>query len=119
MCVVSMVHDTYFPKFDPWINPVVPLPMPTSPPMDQIQIVPTQFDELRKLIEDYRKALEAAKVVDRLTGQPDCVDPEKAVLEKRVAELEKKVEEMTKEYKRVKRKTRSKTKSKKTKRTRK
>jgi hypothetical protein len=40
------------------------------------------------LIKDFHKALAAAKIVDELTDQPDCHDPEKAILEDRVAKLE-------------------------------
>lgn len=35
--------------------------------------------------------MEGAKTVDKLTGQPDCEDPEKAKLVARVEELEKKL----------------------------
>jgi hypothetical protein len=48
--------------------------------------------DLRTLIDEFRRALEAAKTVDLLTGQPDCVDPEKAKLEERVARLEAELE---------------------------
>lgn len=46
------------------------------------------------LLEDFLRAGAAAKVVDDLTGQKDCVDPEKATLQERVRELERKVEEL-------------------------
>jgi hypothetical protein len=67
MCVVSMVHDYYAPKLEDLSLPKLDIP---------------------KLLEDFRRAQEAAQTVDTLTGQPDCVDPEKAKLEARVAELE-------------------------------
>ncbi len=78
MCVVSMVIDQFSPFFQP------------------TQIVPFTVDEpsdsgaaLRRLIDEFRVALAAAKTVDRLTGQPDCEDPEKAKLLARVDALEK------------------------------
>jgi len=37
----------------------------------------------QKKIDDFKRTIEAAKTVDALTGQPDCVDPEKAKLEER------------------------------------
>lgn len=46
---------------------------------------PTQLFELRSLIDRFEKAVAAAKVVDNLTDQPDCVDPDKAQLERVVA----------------------------------
>lgn len=91
MCVMSMVHDYYQPlipqRWD-W-HPLVPF---TPSPVQPVQ--PLDPDALRKLLDDYRKATEAAERVDALTGQPDCVDPEKAKLERRVAELEKRLAQL-------------------------
>jgi hypothetical protein len=90
MCVVSMVYDHFrdrFPQPQPFTNPTpnpLPWPMPGS----------LEFAELRKLIQEFREAVEAAKKVDVLTKQPDCADPEKATLEKRVAELERRLDAM-------------------------
>lgn len=82
MCVYSMVMDHYEPQF-PWSV--------TSPHTDwvpgHVEIAPAA--DWLKLFEDLKKAAEAAKVVDDLTGQPDCVDPEKQKLEERVAQLER------------------------------
>ena len=82
MCIVSMVHDYYWPKIPkrlPWINPqpvpFVPWPQPPAPEDDAAK----ELKDLEKILKDYRKAVEAAKQVDKLTNQPDCVDPEKAV----------------------------------------
>jgi hypothetical protein len=61
------------------ILPAVPLDMAT------------QLENLRKLIDEFREAVAAARKIDTLTGQPDCEDPEKAKLEARVAELESKL----------------------------
>jgi hypothetical protein len=84
MCVLSMVHDHYLPKF--------PEPVKT-PSGDQFNLqgfnMALQIEELKKLIADFKEAIAAAKKVDELTNQPDCVDPAKAVLMTRVQELEK------------------------------
>jgi len=98
MCVVSGVYDHFYPR--------IPDPLPQVQPQINWQInqQPIDLVELRTLIEEFKEALKAAKTVDRLTGQPDCADPEKAKLEKRVALLEKQIEQMkrlrTKESKR-------------------
>lgn len=83
MCFTSLVMEQYRPYIPepqrwPW-----PAPAPALP-----------VDELRELIDSFKAALEAAKTFDRVTGQPDCVDPEKALLEERVAALEKKLDEI-------------------------
>lgn len=96
MCVVSMIHDHYeplIPKPDFWIpwQPAFPDFEPSTPPP------PTDLKEIervRKLLEDFRKAHKAAAEVDKLTKQPDCVDPEKAKLEERVVALEQKIEQL-------------------------
>jgi hypothetical protein len=85
-----MVMDHYeriIPKLTP--PEIVPLPY-----MEPVQTVPFHFqppidlDDLRKLLIEFKEAVEAAKKVDALTGKADCVDPEKQKLEARVRELE-------------------------------
>lgn len=101
MCVVSMVMDRYKPWFpepntwpgtkevfpNPYTPPYTPV-VPYTPPKIQPIIDP---DQLRELIDAFRDELKGAEKFDRLTGQPDCVDPEKQKLEERVAELEEKL----------------------------
>lgn len=82
MCVVSMVHDHYLDRFQPYVTPDITISWP-PPSLD--------LSELRKLIEEFKEAISAAKTIDVLTKQPDCVDPEKARLSARVAELEAKL----------------------------
>ncbi len=112
MCVVSMVYDHFYPKFpdtiEPWpplpvvpfvpANPVVPngtLTVTDTPIKVSFQIVSREeIEALKSLINDFRAAVEAAKAVDRLTGQPDCVDPEKKKLEERVARLEQQIAQL-------------------------
>jgi len=82
MCVISMVYDHYNSAFERYTQQPTPtFTITTSASSD--------LAELRKLIEDFKVAIEAAKKVDVLTGQPDCEDPEKAKLRERVAELER------------------------------
>lgn len=88
MCVISMVMDHYRPMF-----PDVPIggPLPTSQQFDLSRLFPSavDLDELRRLINDFKQAVDAAKKVDLLTAQPDCIDPEKAKLLERVERLER------------------------------
>jgi hypothetical protein len=105
MCVVSGVYD-HFNKLIPlpWpqpIQPWVPVVPTTPPPIITIgstttEITPSLAEELRQLIREFREAVAAAKTVDRLTGQPDCADPDKAKLEERVAALEKELAKLKK-----------------------
>lgn len=98
MCVVSMVHDYYkdrIPESWPWR--LLPEPSDRKPRGNPLgngfpygpPIPSKEIQDLRKLIDDFRQAVEAAKKVDALTAQPDCVDPKKATLEQRVEELER------------------------------
>lgn len=84
MCVMSMVVDYYKPQFDRYVYSG----------QNQIVIYPDAQPDWGKLVREFREAIQAAKRVDDLTGQPDCVDPEKAKLTERVAELERKIAEM-------------------------
>lgn len=90
MCVVSMVFDHYQQPFNPWVDPGAPpvRPWPSIPV--------SELDEIRKLIKEFREAVAAARRVDVLTKQPDCEDPKKAALEKRVDELERQLRELKK-----------------------
>lgn len=97
MCMVSNVYDQWNPWF-PQPNTIPPpaiYPSPNTnvPPTIQVQGVTVSGEDLRTLIDAFHKAVEAAKAFDAITGQPDCEDPEKAKLEKRVAELEKRLDE--------------------------
>jgi hypothetical protein len=80
MCVVSMVYDHYNQQL-PYTWPQT-WEVPTELPVEEIPV------DLAKALKDFRKAKEAAEEVDKLTGQKDCVDPEKQKLEERVKELE-------------------------------
>lgn len=80
MCVMSMVYDHFNDRFNGW--PVYPPLVPTTVPYGDPTII-------KKTIEDFHRAREAAGVVDALTQQKDCVDPEKAKLLEKVERLEK------------------------------
>jgi uncharacterized small protein (DUF1192 family) len=101
MCVVSMVYDHYRPLIPTWPVPVIepvpvqpsetaPLPIfyPLGPPQPEPPKITVDPVWLAQLLKDFREAVDAAKKVDALTGQPDCEDPEKAKLEARVSALE-------------------------------
>lgn len=95
MCNVSMIMDTYRPhipqQWPPNTTPVVQQwKLGTPAPPKQ----PVTADELRELLDSFKAAVAAAQTFDRLTGQPDCVDPEKAELEDRVAALEARLAEL-------------------------
>jgi hypothetical protein len=94
MCVMSMVHDHFepiipgFPGPGTPVQPLVPQqPLTPWPQSNLFDILATigQIAQLKDLIDRFEKAVAAAEVVDRLTAQPDCVDPEKAKLVERVA----------------------------------
>lgn len=91
MCVVSMVHDEYEPRiptirpYVPWVPTGEPFVVPMAP---QADIPSASLRELNALIHEFKRLLENAKEIDEKTGQPDCVDPEKAKLQERVAQLE-------------------------------
>jgi hypothetical protein len=89
MCVMSMVHDHYEPKIPEMEEFVVPNIWTTT--KHKITLNPATVDlvEFTALIAEFRKLIEAAKLIDEKTGQPDCVDPLKAKLEDRINELEK------------------------------
>jgi len=113
MCVVSAVHDHFRPLFpdrwpQPTIEPWVPQPSETAPTPNIQPIIlpplvqPLTVEDVKKLIRDYFEALKAAETVDKLTGQPDCEDPEKAKLVERVKELETQIAAMEKSAKAAK-----------------
>jgi hypothetical protein len=89
MCIVSNISDwgqKTWPepapyKFNPWeTSPIPKEDKPYSGPTKE------EWEEFKKLLK------QAAKV-DEITGQPDCVDPEKQKwmesIEKRLDDLEK------------------------------
>lgn len=82
-------------------SPFEPFPMDPTPTFSPL--TKEQLDSMMKIIEQFKKAVEAAKTVDKLTGQPDCADPEKEKLLARVAELEKQITKMKKPRKAKKR----------------
>lgn len=96
MCVYSMVIDHFNARI-PEIAPVTPTTvtldkLPTFSPLATKE----DIESLRKLISEYHEAVKAALIVDKLTGQPDCVDPEKQKLEERVAKLEEELAKLKK-----------------------
>jgi len=94
MCVVSMVHDSFHPRIRPWVERVVPMsPEPFHPQRlaPEIDLSPDELRTIRKILDDYKKANAAARVVDDLTGQPDCIDEEKQAMAREIEELRRRL----------------------------
>lgn len=102
MCIVSNVYDDFNKRFptSPWEVPRIEpytWPNPNETIADDIsKSLQKQLEEAKKFIEQFREAKELAKRLDILLNQPDCVDPDKAKLEKRIEELEKRLDEVAK-----------------------
>ena len=82
MCVVSMVMDHYFERWD------LPVPGP-GPALDFSFLSPVnreEFEILKREVEDLKGLLKAAKKYDRENNQPDCEVEEKVVLLRKIAE---------------------------------
>lgn len=102
MCIVSMVYDQFAPSFP---GPtIVPNIVPQEPTFDYTTFFQTksQIEQMEQLIKEFKEALEHAKKLDILMKKPDCEDPEKAKLLKRVEELEKAIVEFKKPKKKTK-----------------
>lgn len=78
MCLVSAVGDNFkeqLPKSYPdWQN------LLGSPNR-------SEFDALKREVQELKKVLEAAKKFDEVTGQKDCEMDDKVALIKKVAEM--------------------------------
>lgn len=106
MCVVSMVSGHYekrwpfnepstFPSTFPGGIGPAPQAIPNNPFQQLQQFQPSELAELRKILQEFREAMAAAKRVDELTAQPDCEDAgKKSALEASVTELEKRLDAM-------------------------
>lgn len=94
MCIMSVVHEDYskiFPQPGGWLQPVPGVPFAVTVPS-----LATEILEMKQLIAEFRAAVELARQLDILMKKPDCVDPEKAKLEERVAALEQRMNEVAK-----------------------
>lgn len=91
MCVMSMVHDHFGPLIPDWTKPFAPTPVVPMTPNPWPMVTPEQVIDYARLAEEFRKACAAARVIDAITGTPDCVDPKKEPLQARVAELERRL----------------------------
>lgn len=84
MCVVSMIMDHYWDKWQP--KPTPPWPTyPIMPPMpDPYKVykpVPTQEE-----IDEFRKLLERAREYDKKHSEPECELEEKKAKVRKLAE---------------------------------
>jgi hypothetical protein len=104
MCVVSMVHDHFSKTIEPWHERVrkfqedAGITTGTTAVGTVTISQPPDLTELKTLIAEFRELVAAAKKIDAVTGQPDCVDPEKAKLEDRVRALEAQMEKLSKVF---------------------
>jgi hypothetical protein len=93
MCVVSNIGDSWkdqFPERWPDFVPYIPkVDQPDIQPFCPTPTGPSQsdFDDLKKEVEELKKLLKAAKAYDEATGQPHCEMNEKVDLIKRVAKM--------------------------------
>lgn len=80
MCVVSMIGDHFTDK---WREPYFPKWPNTTPviPVDR-----TEFERLKREVEDMKKLLERAKFYDERNREPHCEMDEKVVLLRKIAE---------------------------------
>jgi hypothetical protein len=89
MCVVSNVGDHFgrrWPEKYPWS--ARPIDGTDSVTFEMVpQVSRSEFDELKREVEECKRLLVAAKEIDEITGQPDCELEEKIALIRRVAEL--------------------------------
>lgn len=78
MCVVSYVGDY-------WREKTVPNKWPE---WEEIVLHPTrtEFDELKKDVEELKELLKQAKLYDEAVGEPDCEVDDKVKLIKEMAE---------------------------------
>lgn len=92
MCTVSNISDDWTKRWpnnpvNPWQDkqalPYIPYGVPG--PLNQAQITREEFEALKKEVSELKKLLEAAKVYDEATGQPDCHMEDKVDMIKKIA----------------------------------
>lgn len=92
MCALSFVME----QWSPWVpQPAQQWPSQIGWTEPQPQVAEDATNEyVREMLDSLEKAMEAARKLDELTGQPDCVDPDKAKLLNRVEELERRLQQI-------------------------
>lgn len=83
MCVVSMVMDHYWDKWQPYVHPgtgTTGVPMPNI----AIRVLPSVISD--EEIAEFRKLLERAREYDKRNNEPDCELEEKRSRLKKLAE---------------------------------
>lgn len=87
MCSVSMVGDHYNDLFKvkPWY-PQIPQ-WPSAPQQYEITVSRSEFEELKRQVEEMKALLARAKEYDARNGEPDCEVNEKMDVLRRVAKL--------------------------------
>jgi len=74
MCVISMIGSGWKDQF--------PVTYPSYP-----NVSPTEFEKLKREVQELKKLIEAAKRFDEVTGQKDCENAEKVAFIKEVAKF--------------------------------
>lgn len=93
MCTYSMIGDYARERFKPYIQPhTVPQPYwdtyvapSTGTSNITIGVPQSEFDKLKREVEELKELLKAAKRIDELTGQADCENDEKMAVVRAVA----------------------------------
>lgn len=97
MCTYSMIGDYGRKRFEPYVCPPT-APQPYQPWEIQPYTAPStgsgtitigiprsEFDALKREMEEIKELLKAAKRIDELTNQPDCENDEKLAVLRAVA----------------------------------
>ena len=93
MCMVSNIGDQWGQQFPQKWPGFVPHPFypnsggSTTPYVPPLGVSQTDFDALKKEVEELKKLLRAAKDFDAKTGQPHCEMDAKVKLIKEIAKL--------------------------------
>lgn len=96
MCIMSGVYD-HFGRDRWFLYPTITTGTGTFETKTAAPFTPEQIAEIEKLIKDFTTAKEAAKVIDDIMGEADCLDMDKAKLDARVKELEAEIKRLKKQ----------------------
>ncbi len=86
MCVVSMVMDHYWEKWNkpqPYPPTYIPNNFPFNPDANKF---PAPYFPTKEEVEEFRKLLERAREYDKRNNEPDCELEEKRERIKKLAE---------------------------------
>jgi hypothetical protein len=96
MCAVSAVGDNWTPQFEKWKDQLWPHTVPGGPiPVNPGPLFPSgspppsreEFNELKDLVLQMKKELEAARAQDIANNEPDCEMEDKVAVLKKIAQM--------------------------------